>query len=118
MENSEKQALTFTIFMLVKTTNTWLQLAPKDRFGFLDETIQPILKQHPTVNMRFSDSEAFSGHASDVIVWETTDLRAYQHLVEQLRESKFWGTYFEVLDIIPALENGYTDYYEVQAYGA
>jgi chlorite dismutase len=116
MDNSEKKSPTFTMFMLVKTTNTWLKLEPKERFGFLDKTIQPILKNHPTVKMRFYDSEAFSGKASDIIVWETDDLRSYQHLVEELRESDFWGTYFEVLDIIPTIENAYAEYYKVEAY--
>jgi Darcynin, domain of unknown function len=116
MENSEKKPLTFTIFMLVKTTNTWLKLNPQERFAFLDKTIQPILKAHPSVKMRFYDSEAFSGKASDIIVWETADLRSYQHLVEQLRESVFWGTYFDVLDIIPSIENAYAEMYGVKPY--
>ena len=116
MENSEKKVLTFTIFMIVKTTNTWLKLAPKERFGFLDKTIQPILKNHQNVKMRFYDSEAFTGKASDVIVWETSDLQSYQHLVEELRESNFWGTYFDILDIIPSIENAYADHYDVKAY--
>jgi hypothetical protein len=116
MENLEKKPLTFTIFMLVKTTNTWLKLTPKERFAFLDQTIQPILKAHPMVKMRFYDSEAFSGKASDIIVWETADLRAYQHLVEELRESVFWGTYFDILDIIPSIENAYAEHYKIDAY--
>lgn len=116
MDNSEKKPLKFTVFMMVKTTNTWLKLEPKDRFGFLDKTIQPILKKHPTVKMRFFDSEAFSGTASDIVVWETDDLRSYQHLVEELRESDFWGTYFDVLDIIPSIENAYAEMYDVKPY--
>ena len=116
MNNSEKKPLKFTIFMLVKTTIIWLKLEPKDRFGFLDKTIQPILKKQPTVKMRFYDSETFSGKSSDVIVWETEDLRSYQHLVEELRESDFWGTYFDVLDIIPSIENAYAEMYEVKPY--
>jgi hypothetical protein len=116
MEQSVKKPLTFTMFMLVKTTNTWLQLEPKARFDFLDKTIQPILKSHPTVKMRFYDSEAFSGSASDIIVWETDDLRAYQHLIEVLRESIFWGTYFDVINIIPTIENAYAEMYDVKPY--
>jgi hypothetical protein len=44
--------------MTVKTSNTWLKLNPKDRFGFLDKTIQLILNKHATVKMRFYDIEA------------------------------------------------------------
>jgi chlorite dismutase len=114
MNNSEKKPLTFTIFMMVKTTKTWLKLEPKDRFGFLDKTIQPILKKHSTVKMRFYDCEAFSDKASDIIVWETDDIRSYQHLIEELRECDFWGTYFDVLEIIPSIENAYAEMYDVK----
>jgi hypothetical protein len=116
METTAKKPTLFTMFMLVKTTLAWLQLTPTARFAFLDETIQPILKNHPTVTMRFYDSEAFSAKASDIIVWETADLMAYQHLIDKLRETKFWGNYFEVLDIIPSIENAYAEMYEIKAY--
>jgi hypothetical protein len=110
------KSLKITVFMLVKTTNTWLQLDPKGRFDFLNETIQPILESHPNVKMRFFDCEAFSGKASDIIVWETSDLYSYQHLIDKLRESDFWGTYFDVIEIIPSIENAYAEIYKVKAY--
>jgi hypothetical protein len=52
-----------------------------------------------------------TARVSDVIVWETTDLTAYRRLVDRLRETEFWGRYFEVLDIIPAVENDYAASY-------
>jgi len=110
MENKKLQQ---TFFMLVKTTNVWLQMPPKERFEFVDNTIKPILKKHPSVKMRFFDSEAFSGRFSDVLMWETSEVREYQFIVEQLRETLFWGTYFDVVEIVPAIENAYADYYEV-----
>jgi L-ascorbate metabolism protein UlaG (beta-lactamase superfamily) len=55
MENSEKKSLLFTIFMMVKRTNTWLKLEPKYPFSFLDKTIQPILKKHLTANKQILD---------------------------------------------------------------
>jgi Darcynin, domain of unknown function len=97
-------------FMLVKTTTTWLQIPTKGRFEFLAEKIAPILKKYPTVRMRFFDSEAFSGHFTDVLMWETAVVKDYQFLVEELRETLFWGTYFEVVEIIPAIENAYALY--------
>jgi Darcynin, domain of unknown function len=100
-------------FMLVKTTTTWLQIPTRGRFEFLAEKIAPILKKYPTVRMRFFDSEAFSGHFTDVLMWETAVVKDYQFLVEELRETLFWGTYFEVVEIIPAIENAYALYNEV-----
>jgi hypothetical protein len=105
--------LKHTYFMLVRTTTTWLQIAPKERFEFLESTISPILKKHPSVRMRFFDSEAFSGRFTDVLMWETTEVQEYQFLVEELRETLFWGTYFEIVEIIPAIENAYANYYGV-----
>lgn len=98
-----------TIFMLVKTTTAWLALPTAERFAFLSKAIQPILAAHPTVRMRFYDSEFFSARVSDVVVWETTDLPAFRGLVDRLRETKFWGTYFDVVEIVPAVENSYAD---------
>jgi hypothetical protein len=106
-----------TIFMLVKTTNTWLALPPAERFGFLDTDINPILTAHPTVKMRFFDAEGFNSRVTDVIVWETVDLAQYRAVVEGLRESRFWGTYFEVVEIILGAENAYADHYQVTPYG-
>jgi hypothetical protein len=98
-----------TIFMLVKTTTNWIALPTSERFDFLGSTIQPILAAHPTVKMRFYDSEFFNARVSDVVVWETKDLPAFRSLVDRLRETKFWGAYFDIVDIVPAVENAYTE---------
>jgi hypothetical protein len=100
-------------FMLVRTTPTWLALTPTERFGFLGEVIAPILGRHPRVSMRFFDSEAFHAGCTDVIFWETPSVLAYQAIVEDLRETPFWGTYFDVVDIVASIENGYAHHYDV-----
>jgi hypothetical protein len=107
--------LNYVYFMLVKTTTTWLQIPTSKRFEFLEETIKPILTKHPAVKMRFFDSEAFSGRFTDVLMWETADIREYQILIEKLRETLFWGTYFEIVEIVPAIENAYAIFNEVDA---
>lgn len=103
--------------MLIKTTNVWLNLPPKQRFTFLDSDIKPILEAHPAVKMRFFDTEGFNSRVSDVIIWETKNLEQYQLVVEKLRESKFWGTYFEIVEILPGIENAYAQSYSVEPYG-
>jgi hypothetical protein len=108
----------FTLFMLVRTTPQWLSLKTSERFEFLGSDITPILKQHPDVRMRFFDSEAYNARISDVIVWETADLGQYQSLIEALRESRFWGTYFDIIEIIPAIENAYARHYAVKPVGS
>lgn len=103
----------YSIFMLLKTTSTWLSLSPDQRFAFLETDIRPILKAHPGVKMRFFDTEGFNSRVTDVMIWETEDLSAYQSVVEALRESNFWDTYFEIVEILPGIENGYANHYEV-----
>lgn len=105
--------LNHVYFMLVKTTVTWLRIPTKERFEFLETRISPILKKHPSVKMRFFDSEAFSGRFTDILMWEASEVKDYQFLVEELRETLFWGTYFEIVEIVPAIENAYTLYYKV-----
>ena len=83
--NNQRQ--TFSIFMLVKTTNAWLTLSPEERFAFLDREINPILQKYSNVNMQFFDTEGFNRRVTDVIIWETQDLQSYQAVVKNLRES-------------------------------
>ena len=93
--------------MLVCATRAWLDLTLEARAAFLATIIAPLLKKHPQVSLRFFDSEAYSARVSDIMMWETSDLTAYEDLIDTLRDSLFWGLYFEVLDILPAVENGY-----------
>ncbi len=106
-------AVNHVFFMQVCTTPAWLALTPDDRFAFLGETIAPILGRHPDVTMRFFDSEAFNARYTDVVMWETASIMSYQALVEELRETAFWGHYFEVVDIIASIENAYARHYDV-----
>ena len=46
-------------------------------------------------------------------MWETSDVLAYQAVVEELRENRFWGHYFEVVEIIPSIEDAYAAHYAV-----
>ena len=112
-----EQNTTYSMFMLVKTTNAWISLTPKERFAFFDSDIEPILEAYPTVKMRFFDTEGFNSRVTDVIIWSTKNLEQYQLVIEKLRESKFWGTYFEIVEILPGIENAYAQSYGVAPYG-
>jgi Darcynin, domain of unknown function len=100
-------------FMLVRTTNDWIALSPPERFAFVDSTIRPILARHRDVSMRFFDSEAFNARVSDVAMWETDNLMSYQAVIEELRETQFWGHYFEIVDIVASIENAFALHYNV-----
>lgn len=105
------KTLAFTIFLLLQTETAWLQKSAEERFAFLEAGVKPILMKHPGVKLRFYDSEFYNSRVTDVAMLETTDLRAYNALVEDLRETPFWGTYFNVVEVIPAVENAYADHY-------
>ncbi len=100
-------ALPHTIFMAIRATAAWLAMPPAERFAFLGSTIMPILKKNPAVEMRFFDAEAYSARISDMVMWTTHDLAAYQEVVEDLRDTPFWHVYFEIMEIVPSIENAY-----------
>jgi len=101
----------FTIFMSLRTERAWLALTRQQRQDFLATTVRPILARYPQVRLRYYDAEAFSGRCTDMAVFETSDLGAYQFLVDGLRDSPFLGLpYFAVVDIVMAVEDGYRAY--------
>ena len=106
----------YSIFILVKTTPAWLALSPPERFAFLGEEVQPILAAHPDVTMRFWDTEHFNARVTDVVLFETQNLRSYSMVIEKLRETRFWGPYFDVVEVLPGIENAYADAYDVEPY--
>ena len=69
--------------------------------------------------MRFYDAEAFTGRITDVAVFETANLRAYYFLIDALRDTPFLGLpYFEVVEIVPAIEDGYQEYTDADGVAA
>ena len=69
------------------------------------------------MRLRFFDTEFFNSDVTDVLVWETSDLKAYQMVIEALRESRFWDHYFQVVSILPGIENAYASNYNVKPVG-
>jgi len=108
-----------TFFMSLRSQPTWLALSRQQRADFIAGVVRPIFAGYPQVKLRFYDAEAFSGRCSDLAVFETTDVQAYAFLIDALRDTPFLGLpYFEVLEIIPAIEDGYADYDRVQGVAA
>lgn len=100
-----------TVFMMLRTTPLWLRLARAERRDFVGAEIRPILARYPAVRMRYFDAEALSGRCTDIAVWEVDDVGQYAHLIDALRDTRFFAApYFEVVDIVPAIEDGWQDY--------
>ncbi len=51
-------------------------------------------------------------------MWEAKHHHAYELLVEALRETPFWDRYFEIVEILPGVENAYAANYGRAALGA
>jgi hypothetical protein len=112
MTEKLQDRVVMTVFMAVKTTPEWLGMPVDERFRQLAEHVEPVLKQHQAqVRLRFYDVEFYSARVTDMWVWETTDHHAYELVVEALRETPFWDRYFQIVEILPAVENAYADNY-------
>ncbi len=97
----------FAVFMLIKALPSWLSLQRDERARIAEAAFADALSGG-CVKFRHFDAEAFSGRASDVALFETEDLNAYYFAVERLRDSPIFAhPYFEVVDIIPSIEDGY-----------
>ena len=97
-----------TIFMLVKTTPEWLSLPVERRFEALRRDVEPLLAKHRgEIRLRFYDTEFYSARITDIWIWEAKHHHAYELLVEALRETPFWDRYFEIVEILPGVENAY-----------
>lgn len=103
-----------TAFMLVKTTRKWLDLTVPQRMEAMETEILPAIREKAEgVRSRFYDTEFYSARVTDVWVWEARDHESYQLLVDALRETPFWDSYFEVVDVLVGVENGYARNYGV-----
>lgn len=99
--------MNWTIFVSLRATPRWLSLSLEER----DQIATDCLGQamiYDQVKMRFYDAEAFSGTCSDLAVFETDDMLSYYFVMERLRNTPLLSEpYFEIVDIVPALENGF-----------
>ncbi len=105
MTSSEKDTA-LTVFMLVKTRPEWLACPADERARLLHEHLVPILHKHADeVSLRFYDIEFYSARVTDIWVWDAKSHHAYQMVVEALRDTPFWDRLFEVVEILPGVEN-------------
>jgi len=101
------------IFMLLDATPEWLSLSREQRDQFVENHMTPILARYPALRTRFFDAEAYTTECSDVLMIETSDLTQHRHFIDALRDTDFYRVpYFEIVSIIPTVENGHVEYDE------
>jgi hypothetical protein len=104
----KQRKIALTAFMLVKSLPEWLGFTGEEQLKLLATHIEPILKKHsPQVTLRLYDVEFYSARVTDLWIWESTNHIAYERLVEDLRETPFWDRYFQIVEILPGVENVY-----------
>ncbi|WP_327733610.1 darcynin [Streptomyces nojiriensis] len=104
-----------TAFMLVKTTPEWLAMTVAERVHAFATHVVPVIEARTRgVRSRFYDTEFYSARVTDIWVWEADDHDSYRVLIDTLRETPFWDRYFEVVDLLVGIENGYARTYGLQ----
>ncbi|MBX9705668.1 MAG: Darcynin 1 [Gammaproteobacteria bacterium] len=103
----------FTLFLLVRANSNWLALTRQQRGKLFADHVMHHLQNQTKIHMRYFDAEAFHAKISDIIVIETSDLKCYYFWMEALRDSPIFAeNYFTLIDVIPSIENGFSQYEE------
>jgi Darcynin, domain of unknown function len=100
----------FTIFVFLRALPAWLALPREQRRALAEANVAAALKGSG-VALRHFDAEAFTAICSDISLFEADDLIAFYAVMERLRDSVlFTKPYFELVQIIPAIEDGFQHY--------
>lgn len=103
--------LNHVVIVQLTALPSWLSLARGERQRVIAEQVGPALNDHPGCSVRWIDAEAMTAQCSDVVIVETRDLRAWNHLWERLRDSDLFAVpYFRTESIVMGIEDGYLDY--------
>lgn len=82
----------------LNTTSEWLAMSVEQRLNAFKTEIRPaIQKQGDDIRLCFYDTEFYSARVTDIWVWEARSHKAYQLLIDALRETPFWDRYFEIV---------------------
>ena len=102
----------YAFFVLLRATPAWLALSRERRGELGAEHLRPLVQRAaPLLTMRYFDAEAFTAACSDVMLIETDDPLRHYFFMEALRDTHLLSTpYFEVVQIVPAVEEGFVEY--------
>lgn len=96
---------TITFFVHLQATSAWLRLSRREREDYVAQKLNPLLTIYDPIEFRFYDAESFTAKCSDIATFTTTDMSAFNRLMDDLRGSQlFTVPYFELVDIFPAVE--------------
>ena len=96
-----------TVFVLLKTTVSWLRLSRDKRKAIADKVLSDVLV-NTDVTLRMFDAAAFTTRCTDVAMFQAKDMQSFYFTIERLRDSVLiTEPYFELVEIIPTIEDGF-----------
>ena len=111
-----------TFFMLLKATTHWRALDTDAQRDVFDTALMTVFYGYPELRMRRFNAGAFHGRCSHVIVWELScgaDVWQYEAAVDALHTQAFFATpLFEIIDVIPGVEDDEDELLPILAFAA
>ena len=111
-----------TFFMLLKATTHWRALDTDAQRTVFDQALVTVFNGYPELRMSRFNAGAFHGRCTHVIVWELTDgadVWQYEAAVDALHAQPFFATpLFEIIDVIPGVEDDEDAPWPVLAFAA
>jgi hypothetical protein len=105
------RSLNYVVIVSLTALPSWLRLSREARADVIATEVEPAMAAHSECRIRWIDAESMTALCSDVMLVETTNLRGWSHLWERLRDSRLFAEpYFELVSIVPGIEDGYVDY--------
>lgn len=96
-----------TVFVLLKTTVSWLRLSRNERNEIAEKVLSSVIV-NSDVTLRMFDTEAFTTRCTDVAMFQAKDMQSFYFAIERLRDSVLiTEPYFEIAEIIPTIEDGF-----------
>lgn len=107
----ESAAQPLVCVMHLTALPSWLSMSRVQRQSFVADHVEPLLRRHPGVSVRWIDVEAFSSDCSDVLLADAADLRSWNTFVEALRDTEvFARPLFRLERLNVGIEDGYLEY--------
>lgn len=96
-----------SVFVFLKTKTDWLRLERSKRNEIADSVFAQMFKDN-NISVRLFDAEAFTSKCTDIALFQMEDIKEYYFAIERLRDSVLiTHPYFEIVEIIPSIENGF-----------
>ena len=111
-----------TFFMLLKATTHWRALDSDAQRAVFDLALMTVFNGYPELRMSRFNAGAFHGRCSHVIVWELdrgADVWQYEAAVDALHSQPFFAKpLFEIVDVIPGVEDDEDELLPILAFAA